>query len=193
MLFILKISYILLSVMIYYNFLGLIIFVFLCIMIIGDFMFSISLVISLVCMIVDQIIKMAVMGNMTTYYSINVIENFFSLTYVENDGAAWSILSGNRFFLILISIVAIILIYGYLIKNKNIKRFEFVCYSILIGGILGNLMDRIKFGFVVDYLDFKFFGYNFPIFNFADICIVISVILLLICGIKEDIKCKKLK
>lgn len=159
----------------------------------GDFMFSISLVISLVCMILDQLIKIAVMGNMSVNYSNVIIENFFSLTYVENDGAAWSILSGNRIFLILISIVAIVLIYSYLIKNKDIKKFEFICYSILIGGILGNLMDRIKFGFVVDYLDFKIFGYNFPIFNFADICIVVSVALLLIYGIKEDIKCRKLK
>ena len=156
-------------------------------------MFSISLIVSLICMIVDQLIKIAVMGNLSLNYSNVVIENFFSLTYVENDGAAWSILSGNRVFLILISIIAIILIYGYLLKNKNMKKFELMCYSILIGGIMGNLMDRIKFGFVVDYLDFKIFGYGFPIFNFADICIVISVILLLICGIKEDIKCKKLK
>ncbi len=159
----------------------------------GDFMFSIGLIISLVCMIFDQIIKMLIMGNMSLNYSEVVIEKFFSLTYVENDGAAWSILSGNRFFLIFISIVSIILIYGYLIKNSEIKKRDFVFYSILIGGILGNLMDRIKFGFVVDYLDFTIFGYNFPIFNFADICIVVSVILLLIFSIKEDIKCKKLK
>lgn len=159
----------------------------------GDFMFSIGLIISLLCMIIDQVIKIAVMGNLNVNQSIEVIDKFFSITYVENDGAAWSILSGGRILLILISIVAIILIYSYILKNKNMKKFEFFSYCVLIGGILGNLMDRIKFGFVVDYLDFKIFGYDFPIFNFADICIVISVGLLLIYGIKEDIKCKKLK
>ena len=156
-------------------------------------MFSIGLIISLLCMIIDQVIKIAVMGNLNVNQSIEVIDKFFSITYVENDGAAWSILSGGRILLILISIVAIILIYSYILKNKNMKKFEFFSYCVLIGGILGNLMDRIKFGFVVDYLDFKIFGYDFPIFNFADICIVISVGLLLIYGIKEDIKCKKLK
>ena len=76
-------------------------------------------------------------------------------------------------------------IYYYFIKSTDIKKFEFINYSILIGGIFGNLFDRIKYGKVIDYLDFNIFGYNFPIFNFADICIVISVILLLIYNIKE--------
>ena len=61
-------------------------------------------------------------------------------------------------------------------------------YGILIGGILGNLFDRIKFGSVIDYLDFKIFNYNFPIFNFADMCIVVSIFLLLIYFIKSEAK-----
>lgn len=144
-----------------------------------------SLIITLICILVDQAIKIIVMGTMSLNSSINIIPNFFSLTYVENDGAAWSILSGNRIFLILISVVALIFIYYYFIKSTDIKKFEFINYSILIGGIFGNLFDRIKYGKVIDYLDFNIFGYNFPIFNFADICIVISVILLLIYNIKE--------
>ena len=144
-----------------------------------------SLIITLICILVDQAIKIIVMGTMSLNSSINIIPNFFSLTYVENDGAAWSILSGNKIFLILISVVALIFIYYYFIKSTDIKKFEFINYSILIGGIFGNLFDRIKYGKVIDYLDFNIFGYNFPIFNFADICIVISVILLLIYNIKE--------
>ena len=139
-----------------------------------------SLIITLVCMLIDQIIKIFVMAKMSLNSSLVVIKNFFSLTYVENDGAAWSIFSGNRVFLIVISVLAIILIYFYFIKNNDIKNFELINYSILIGGIMGNLLDRIKFGKVIDYLDFNLFGYNYPIFNFADICIVISIILLLI-------------
>ena len=144
-----------------------------------------SLIITLICILVDQAIKIIVMGTMSLNSSINIIPSFFSLTYVENDGAAWSILSGNKIFLILISVVALIFIYYYFIKSTDIKKFEFINYSILIGGIFGNLFDRIKYGKVIDYLDFNIFGYNFPIFNFADICIVISVILLLIYNIKE--------
>ena len=144
-----------------------------------------SLIITLVCMLIDQIIKIVVMAKMSLNSSLVVIKNFFSLTYVENDGAAWSIFSGNRVFLIVISVLAIILIYFYFIKNNDIKNFELINYSILIGGIMGNLLDRIKFGKVIDYLDFNLFGYNYPIFNFADICIVISIILLLIYNIKD--------
>ena len=143
-------------------------------------MFQKSLIITLVCVLVDQIIKLIISGTMGLGSSISVIPEFFSISYVENDGAAWSIFSGNRIFLIIISLFALILIYNYFIKIKNIKIIEFISYSVLIGGIIGNLWDRLKYGKVIDYLDFKIFGYNFPVFNFADICIVISVILLLI-------------
>lgn len=142
-----------------------------------------SLIITLLCALTDQIIKIIVIGTMGINSSVSIIDNFFSITYVENDGAAWSIFSGNRIFLIIISIIALILIYLYFFKNQNLKKFELINYSILIGGIFGNLLDRIKFGKVIDYLDFKIFGYNFPVFNFADICIVVSVILLLIYNI----------
>lgn len=143
-------------------------------------MFQKSLIITLVCVLVDQIIKLIISGTMGLGGSISIIPDFFSVSYVENDGAAWSIFSGNRIFLILISVFALILIYSYFFKIKNIKTVEFISYSVLIGGIIGNLWDRLKYGKVIDYLDFKIFGYNFPVFNFADICIVISVILLLI-------------
>ncbi len=143
-------------------------------------MFQKSLIITLVCVLVDQIIKLIISGTMGLGGSISIIPDFFSVSYVENDGAAWSIFSGNRIFLILISVFALILIYSYFFKIKNIKIVEFISYSVLIGGIIGNLWDRLKYGKVIDYLDFKIFGYNFPVFNFADICIVISVILLLI-------------
>ena len=68
------------------------------------------------------------------------------------------------------------------------NKFEFINYSILLGGIIGNLLDRIKYGKVIDYLDFKIFNYDFPVFNFADMCIVISIILLVIYSFKDGIK-----
>lgn len=147
-----------------------------------------SLIISLICLLIDQIIKIVVIINMSVNSTITLIPGFFSLTYVENDGAAWSIFSGNTWFLILVSIVAVILVYLYFFNNKGIKKFEMICYSILIGGIFGNLLDRIKLGKVIDYLDFIIFNYDFPIFNFADICIVISVILLVIYSLKDGIE-----
>lgn len=143
-------------------------------------------IISLFILLVDQIIKYIVINNMSLYKSIEIIPNFFNITYVENIGAAFSILSGNVLFLILISLLAIILIYIFLIKNKKLNKLQIIMYSLLIGGIIGNLVDRIFRGFVVDYLDFSIFGYNFPIFNFADVCIVLSAIALLFINIKEE-------
>ena len=99
---------------------------------------------------------------------------------MQNTGAAFSILSSNTLLLILISVLALNLIYFFLIRGKQLNNFEEIIYGILIGGIIGNLIDRVVHGSVIDYLDFNLFGYNFPVFNFADICIVISIILIII-------------
>ncbi len=140
---------------------------------------------SFICILIDQIIKIIITTNLKFTESINVIKNFFRITYLQNNGAAFSILSGNRIFLILITLIALLIIYIFLIKNKNINKIETICYGTLIGGIIGNLIDRVRLGYVIDYLDFNIINYNYPVFNFADICIVVSAILLLIISIKE--------
>lgn len=141
--------------------------------------------ISLFIIILDQIVKMIISSKMLVNSSITIIKDFFNITYVKNIGAAFSILSGGRFLLIIIALIAIYIIYKLLIKNKNLNRINIINYSLLIGGIIGNLIDRIIRGYVVDYLDFTIFNYNFPIFNIADICIVISCVLLIF-TIKEE-------
>lgn len=128
---------------------------------------------------------MIISSKMLVNSSITIIKDFFNITYVKNIGAAFSILSGGRFLLIIIALIAIYIIYKLLIKNKNLNRINIINYSLLIGGIIGNLIDRIIRGYVVDYLDFTIFNYNFPIFNIADICIVISCVLLIF-TIKEE-------
>lgn len=140
--------------------------------------------------LLDQIIKILVILNMNLYQSINIINNFFKITYVRNNGAAWSILSGSRFFLITISIIACFLIYFYFIKNKELKKPEIFSYGILLGGTIGNLIDRIIHGYVIDYLDFKIFNYDFPIFNIADICIVIGIIFICIIMIGGELNAR---
>ena len=141
--------------------------------------------ISFICILIDQIIKLIISINMNVADSINVIKNFFRITYLQNTGAAFSIFSGNRIFLILITLVALLLIYFILIKGKEITKVETICYGLLIGGIIGNLIDRVRIGYVIDYLDFNFGSYHYPVFNFADICIVVSAIILLIISFKE--------
>lgn len=134
---------------------------------------------------IDQIVKIIVKSKMAFATSINVIKNFFRITYLKNTGAAFSILSENRILLILITFVGLGLLYLFFIKNKKIEKHEGYCYGLLLGGIIGNLIDRISYGYVIDYLDFNFGSYNYPVFNFADICIVVSITLLVIFSFKE--------
>lgn len=133
----------------------------------------------------DQITKGLINLCMNLNESIDIINNFFSLTYVHNFGAAFSMFNGARYIFILITIIALNLIYIFFIKDKNLKNYEVVIYSLLLAGIIGNLVDRVMYGYVIDFLDFTIFGYNFAIFNIADSFIVVSVVLLLILEVKN--------
>lgn len=117
---------------------------------------------------------------MNVYDSVSIIPNFFSITYVRNIGAAFSIMENSRILFIIIGFISLILIYKYLIMNKVINKYLMISYSMLIGGIIGNMIDRIIYGYVIDYLSFNIFGYSAPIFNLADTFIVVSIIMLLL-------------
>ena len=140
---------------------------------------------SLMLFIIDIVIKLVIKNNMNLYSSITLIPNFFNLTYVINDGAAFSILEGKQIFLIILAIIVLIAILHYLHKDK-LNKIKTIYYSLLIGGILGNLLDRIIYNGVIDYLDFKIFTYDAPIFNLADTFIFFGVVLILFEGIKGD-------
>lgn len=148
-----------------------------------------TLQISFAIVVVDQFIKflarMFLMGQ-----EIVVIPKFFSLLYTLNPGAAWSLFSGNRIFLILITFLFLGFLYFFFLKDQHLKIVEKVGIGFLIGGILGNLVDRIFFGYVIDYLSFTFFNYSFPIFNFADTCIVGSIFFLIFVSVSEVIPWK---
>lgn len=143
--------------------------------------------------VIDQIIKLVVSNLISYQEEIKIIPNFFYLTNVHNEGAAWSILSGNVLFLALLGILALIFIYYFFIKGKTLTKLETVLYSLLIGGIVGNFIDRLFLGYVVDYLGVILIDYYFPIFNFADIAIVISIFIMMFLSIKEELACRKLK
>ena len=142
--------------------------------------------VALITFILDQFIKFIITTNLSIADTINVIKNFFRITYVENSGAAFSIFENSRVFLILLSILILSFIVYYITKRKKDSKFEFIIYGTLIGGILGNLIDRIRFGYVIDYLDFNFGSYSFPVFNLADTFIVISGIILMIKIMMEE-------
>lgn len=143
-----------------------------------------KMILAIVVFIIDQVLKSLVELNNINY---SVIDNFFRITYYQNTGAAWSILEGQSFILIFISIIMLILVFNMMYSYED-NRFNDTAFGLLLGGIVGNLCDRVFYGMVRDFIDLRIFGYEFPVFNIADMAIVIGVIMILISTIKGDIK-----
>ncbi len=146
------------------------------------------IIMTLIFLLVDQISKFIVVSNLNPNDGFTIIPSFFSLLYVQNTGAAWGILSDGTIFLALLSIVFLLFAIKYVLDLENLNSFKIVNFSLLFGGIIGNLLDRIIRNYVVDFFSFKIFSYSFPVFNIADCFIVISIILILIEIIVEEKK-----
>ncbi len=130
--------------------------------------------------IIDQLTKILIDSRMALYEDIEIIKGFFHITYTRNYGAAWSILEGKgTLFAIMALIVSCGIIY-YLIKNRNASKLERTAMILICGGALGNMIDRVVHGYVVDFLNFYIFGYDYPVFNIADSFLVIGVGMLVI-------------
>lgn len=136
-------------------------------------------IISLIVIIIDRILKVLVTNNFVLNVRNKIIDGFFYITNCHNEGAAFSLFSGNVLFLIFITLIVLFLIYRT-INKENVNKIGILAYGLLLGGILGNLYDRIFYGYVIDYLDFRIFKFNFAIFNLADAAIVIGAILLIV-------------
>lgn len=143
-------------------------------------------------MLLDQIIKLIVTKNMELFQEITIIPKFFSLYYLKNTGAAFSILGNQTILLVLISLICLVFIKNYIKKLKRVTNLTIISIGILLGGILGNLFDRLLYSSVIDYLSFNIFGYNFPVFNIADIGITVGAILLIMDLIFEEYESKKI-
>lgn len=157
-------------------------------------LFIVCLIIITVLTVSDQLLKFAVVKNITLNEIHNVItiggHKIFSLTHVKNSGAAWSVMAGKSWFLIGIPVIIIIIGMIYLFKKRHDSKFLTISLSMLLAGGIANLIDRIRLHEVIDYI--KFEPINFPVFNFADICIVIGGILFCIYFIIiDEIKKKK--
>lgn len=132
--------------------------------------------------IFDQIVKLAVMKHVKLSEQKPVLTGLLSLTNLHNDGAAWSILEGQQWFFVVMTIVAVIFAAWFLIKNLAKNWYAFGL-TLIISGALGNFIDRARQGYVVDMFQLDFI--NFPIFNVADILLTIGFALLFI-GILRD-------
>ncbi len=137
--------------------------------------------------LLDQITKAIVKINMEIGDFINVIGNFFKITYVQNTGAAFNSLAGNRLLLIIVPIIFIAICSIYVDKHKEEHWSFYLSMSLIIAGGIGNLIDRILFGFVTDMLDFSIFP---PVFNIADIGVTLGCVLLIFTILAEE-KLKK--
>ncbi len=142
---------------------------------------NIILVIILVStLLIDQITKVIAAASLGLYESFTIIPDFFAFTYVKNTGAAWSMLEGKMIFFYLITIVALIAMVLYFRTLKKHQYLSKIGLVLMISGTLGNFIDRLFLHYVRDFIDFYIFGYDFPIFNVADMCLVIGIGVVLI-------------
>lgn len=138
---------------------------------------ALVIILSAVIIVIDQIIKYLVLEFLAPVGSVTVINNLFSLVYVENRGAAFGIFQNQVWVFAIITLI-MIAFFVYILVSGKIKGKLFTTSAILIiGGGIGNLIDRIFRGFVVDYLSISFFP---PVCNFADYCITIGAVLFII-------------
>lgn len=144
-------------------------------------------IVAVISLFLDQITKILIGIFFTLDERVVVVKNFFSFYFIENYGAAWSILNNKVDFLIIISLVAIFILYRFMYNFKQNSRNN-VAFGLILGGIVGNLIDRVFLGYVRDFLSFKLFSYNYPIFNLADTFIVIGVLFLVIAILKGEDK-----
>lgn len=146
---------------------------------------------------IDQLVKVYIHNNFRLGESVTVVENFFNLTYVRNPGAAFGFLanSGETFreiFFLSMPPVALVIILLIMRGLKDSDTGQIIALSSIFGGAIGNYIDRLKFRYVIDFLDFHYQGkYSYPAFNIADSAIVGGVALLLLINYLESKKTKK--
>lgn len=128
--------------------------------------------------IIDQITKWNIVQNFELYQEKVIVPGFFSLFYIQNEGAAWGIFQGKMVFFYLVTLIVV----GYLVymfqQEKKKTKLVGISFALILSGAIGNFIDRLLNGYVVDMFRLDFI--NFPIFNVADVCLTVGVVLMLI-------------
>lgn len=142
--------------------------------------------------LIDQLTKWLIQTHIPYGGVVPIIPGFFSLVYVSNTGAAFSIFQGNNFFFIALALVALLAVLFWLIRDQFNPKKEHrmsvvtkIACSLFAAGIVGNLLDRVLKGSVVDFLDFYIKSYTWPSFNVADSCICIAAALLVLMSFRK--------
>lgn len=141
-------------------------------------------IIAAIIVIIDQITKFLTVQNIPLGESIEVIPGIFSLTYIQNTGAAWSILEGQMAFFYVVTIIVVIMLVYFLHKEAKGEPLFALSISFILGGALGNFIDRLHLQYVIDMFQLDFI--TFPIFNIADSALTIGVIIMLVYVIKDE-------
>ena len=139
------------------------------------------MIITLVFLLFDILSKAVVSRYIVLEKSIKLINKFLYITHVRNTGAAWSMFSSKTILVLIISLVIITGIILYIQQNKPTNKKEKLAYSMILGGALGNFINRLFLGYVIDFIDINIF--NFPNFNIADICIVFGIFIPIALGV----------
>lgn len=150
-------------------------------------------VLAFVIVIIDQLTKLWVITNMELRESITVIENVFYITSHRNTGAAWGILAGKMTFFYIVTAVVIVFICYYIQKFAKDSLLTGLALGLILGGAIGNFIDRLVHKEVVDFFNVYIGSYNYPIFNIADSALVVGVILVLIATILDERKQRRKK
>ena len=139
------------------------------------------ILISIIIVLSDQLAKLII-----SIYKKSLLDKdfiIFSLDYVKNFGAAFNLFTGSRMFLSLVSIIISIILFNFILYKKYISNTHLLSYSFILGGTLGNGIDRITKGYVIDFINLNFI--DFPIFNIADISINIGLIIIIYTFVKN--------
>lgn len=154
--------------------------------------FSMIVLIVVMFFIFDQVTKYMIAARMNVGQSYEFIDGFFYFTYVRNEGMAWSLLSGARWLFIIVGVVAVCLLSYFFVMSKKHEILTRYGLVLTVAGALGNLYDRILFGYVRDFINFYIFNYDFPIFNIADICVCVGIGLIMLDIIIQEYQIWKL-
>ncbi|MDI9475821.1 MAG: signal peptidase II [Natronincolaceae bacterium] len=138
-------------------------------------------VLIIVILILDQLSKILALRYLAPVGSIPIIKNVFHLTYVENRGAAFGILQNQKLFFVIFALLVLGFIWFYAYNNR-LNKVMVYGLGLVVGGVVGNLIDRVRLGFVVDYLHIM----NFPVFNIADSAVTIGIVLIGIFILRHD-------
>ena len=156
--------------------------------------YRILIIVSLITIVLDQATKLYIARTLPLHSMITVIENYFTITYLRNKGAAFGMLATSPWrlpFFVIVSLVAVVVIFVVIKKLRDDQKLAAYALSLIFAGALGNLIDRIRFGEVIDFIYVHWYDHYWPAFNVADSAICVGVFLLALDMIREERRVKR--